>query len=124
MGDSTRRERYDHTVAEREPVEIAVVLSDSEAAEAVRASAAADPAGDAEVAEKRSLDGSIAEWVTLATVAGPTIRVVLDTIFRFVELGRVKRFEYKDIVVENPQKEDLELLRERVAAEGRDESAR
>jgi hypothetical protein len=121
---SSVRERYDHTVAEREPVEIAVVLSDSEAAEAVRAAAAADLESDAQVAEKRSLDGSVAEWVALATVAGPAIRVVLDTIFRFVELGRVKSFKYKDIVIDNPQKEDLELLRERVATESRDESAR
>lgn len=111
-------------MAEREPVEIAVVLSDSEAAEAVRAAAGADPGSDAQVAEKRSLDGSVAEWVALATIAGPTIRVVLDTIFRFVELGRVKRFEYNGLVVVNPQKEDLELLRERVAAESRDDSAR
>src|SRR5262245_56655964 len=75
--------------------EIAVVFGDSEAAEAVRAAAVADPGGDSRVVEKRSLDGSVAEWIALATVAGPAVRVVLDSIFRFVELGRVKRFEYK-----------------------------
>jgi UDP-3-O-acyl-N-acetylglucosamine deacetylase len=110
-------------MVEPESVDIAVVFTDRSGVEAVRA-AVDDPESEVQVAETRSLDGSAAEWVVLVAAAGPALRAVLDTVIRYIELGRVARYKVGDVEVERPQPSDIELMRKLAADRGRDDAAR
>jgi hypothetical protein len=94
-------------------VEVAVVASDREAAEAVaRAATDADPESDASIGEERGLAGDAAQWVMFAGVVRGLVPV-LETILWQVGLGRVTRIKVGDVEIENPRREDVERLLDR-----------
>ena len=91
-----------------EQVEVAVVLSDREAAESVAAAAKADdPGTDVQVGEQRGLAGGAAEWVVFTSIAR-ALPALLQAVGRLAGRGQVTVFRIGDVEITNPSREDVE----------------
>jgi hypothetical protein len=95
-------------------IDVVLVASHHDASDAIRTYLVEELDGDAHVAEKRGLDGSVAEWIIVGGVAARSVKPLLDFVLRFVELRRVRRITVGDVTVENPRPQDVDRLIDRL----------
>ena len=98
------------------------IISDAETMEDVRASGVLQ--GQARFIERRDLAGDPTTWITLATagvnLAAAVIKLLLE---RHAQKG-VRKIKIGAVEIENPSKEDLELLARRLHAVTESDAAR
>lgn len=72
--------------------------------------------GRSYVAERRSLDGSVADWILFGTLAVNALPHILNFIVRIVELRTVRSIKVGEIELTNPSAADVEDLKRQYLA--------
>jgi hypothetical protein len=94
------------------PVEVTVLTNDREASETIGSQLrSTDP--DLMIAEKRGLDGGVADWIIAAVAASGGIKPFLDFLLEYRKLDRVTSITLGELTIENPRPEDIEDLKRR-----------
>lgn len=63
--------------------------------------------------EQKHLSGDLPVWILAATVAVNALPTLLAAVSKYVDQKKVTRLQIGDVVIENPQPEDLEIFREK-----------
>lgn len=65
----------------------------------------------AQSSAQRSLDGSAAvSWLVVAAIAVKTVPDVLRALTEFLNRQRVRRVEFRGLVIDNPRPEDVDAI--------------
>ncbi|OUM00790.1 hypothetical protein [Variovorax sp. JS1663] len=67
--------------------------------------------------KRSNLTGQEATWIVAATLAVQALPTVLNFVIKCIELGRVKRIKVGEIEIENPTRDDIERLREKIKSD-------
>jgi len=66
--------------------------------------------------EKRKLDGSAPTWILAASVFVSALPSIIGALKSHIESKKVTKIEFEGVLIENPQPEDLEILRGAISA--------
>jgi hypothetical protein len=98
------------------------ILSDQETMEEIRSSGILS--ADTRFIERRNLTGDAATWITLATSAANLIAAIIKLLTDRPGAKKIRKIRVGAVEIENPTKEDLELLANRLAAAPESNAAR
>ncbi len=80
-------------------------------AKALKAMLDNEPGASCQATERKGVDGSVAAWIVVATLATQSLQPVLTFIKEMATRNKVKKIKFGDIEIENPTDEDLERIR-------------
>jgi hypothetical protein len=91
--------------------------NDEQSMRDVRASLSSQDLDEVQITSRRALDGDIATWTILGTLATSSLRMILTAALKYIELQRVQFIKVGDIEIKNPGREDVTRLISRLDSE-------
>jgi hypothetical protein len=98
------------------------ILSDQETMADIRSSGILSV--EARFIERRNLAGDATTWITLGTAAANLIAALIKLLTDRPGAKKIRKVRVGGVEIENPTKEDLELLAKRLAAAPESNAAR
>lgn len=87
-----------------------IYCGDEQTASVIHQSLPAELAGDIALTSRRALDGDMATWMLIGTLATTNLKVVLNSILTLVQLRQVRSIKVGEVEVHNPSRADVERL--------------
>jgi hypothetical protein len=103
-----------------ESTQTIVITCSKDIGTAIRAEIDSQPGSRSEIQERKNLEGVTAAWIVVATLATQALPHILTFIAKYIRPGDVTKIKIKDgdreIEIENPTPEQVELLLQQVQA--------